>query len=532
MSDLLQSGHHPDADQLNAFVEHTLPPHELEQTLAHLAICPECRTIVALSLPPVEGSLPEPIRKPWFSGWNMAWPAITAAAALVLVIVYFRSTATTRNGAGVPTQVAASNPPVPLAPPAIPQISNPKPPSLPDSRQPSRHTVVASAAAEAASPAKAKATIDTRSVGGPLLRNGLPQPAPASGTRAMHGQLGPSVGNTAGVGLAMAPAVPTNPFQQSPLNASHAASDNASDRLQAPKPAPPPLATPTPPAAPAAAAEANQPVEVIDGASVVTLPSTSSNIQLSQVRNTFAHALPSNLPILSMVSNAHQVLAIDTQHSLFLSDDAGNHWKEVPAQWQGRAVKVDLASSTFSKKLSAGAAAGEASRANFGAIGGPVPTQTPVTSATLTGSVTDTSGAAISDASVVVGNATTPNARTVKTDRTGRYLIDGLIPGSYQVAVEAPGFNKQQLDVTVTASQQSSANLTLSVGQASQTVAVSAASEAVDVNASSEHAATLSVARKNKTERSSASQSPPVFEITTDTGERWTSPDGHTWKHN
>jgi Carboxypeptidase regulatory-like domain/Putative zinc-finger len=528
MGELLQSGHHPDADQLNAFVENALPPHELEQTLAHLAICPDCREIVTLSLPPVEEPPPEPIRKPWFSGWNMTWPAMTAAAALVLVIVYFRSTSTTRNGAGVPTQVAASNPPVPLPPPATPQISNRIPPSLPDSRQPSRrHTVVASTAAEAASPAKAKATVDTGSVDGPLLRNGLPQPAPASGTQAMPGQLGPSIGNTAGVGHAMAPVVPTNPFQQSPLNANHAASANASDRLQAPKPAPPPLATPTPPAAPAAA---NQPVEVIDAASVVTLPSTGRDIQLSQARNIVTHSLPSYLPVLSMVSNANHVLAIDTQHSLFLSDDGGNHWKAVPAQWQGRAVKVDLAFSTFSKKLSAGAASGEASRANFDAIGGPVPTQTPVTSATITGSVTDTSGAAISDASVVVGNAITPNTRTVRTDRTGRYLIDGLIPGSYQVAVEAPGFNKQQLDVTVTASQQSSANLTMSVGQASQTVAVSAAPEAVDVNASSEHAATLSVARKNKTERSFTNQPPSVFEITTDTGEHWTSPDGQTWK--
>jgi hypothetical protein len=519
MSDLLQSGHHPDADQLNAFVEHTLPPHELERTLAHLAICPECRTIVALSLPPVEESLPEPIRKPWFSGWNMAWPAITAAAALVLVIVYVRSTATTRNGAGVPTQVAASNPPVPLPPPATPKISNPKPPSLPDSRQPSRrHTVVASAPAEAASPAKAKATIDTRSVGGPLLRNGLPQPAPASGTQAMHGQLGPSVGNTAGVGLAMAPAVPTNPFQQSPLNASHAASANASDRLQAPKPAPPPLVTPTPPAAPAAVADANQPVEVIDGASVAPLPSTSSDIQLSQARNTFAHALPSNLPILSMVSSAHQVLAIDTRHSLFFSGDDGNHWKTVPAPWQGRAVKVDLASSALPKSPSAGAVSGFAPpNANHNAIGA----QTAATRATLTGTVTDTTGAAISDASVVVGNATTPNARTVKTDRTGRYLIDGLVPGSYQVAAEAPGFNKQQVDVNVSASQQSSANLALSVGQATETVTVSSSSEPV---------ATLSVARKNKTERSFTSQPPSIFEITTDTGEHWTSPDGHTWK--
>jgi hypothetical protein len=221
-----------------------------------------------------------------------------------------------------------------------------------------------------------------------------------------------------------------------------------------------------------------------------------------------------------MVSNVHQVLAIDTQHALFVSRDDGNHWKAVPAQWQGRAVKVDLASSIPTQELSDRTVASEAPRANSGAIGGPVIAQTPAT-ATLTGTVTDTTGAAIRDASVLVGNATTPNARTVKTDRTGRYLVDGLVPGSYQVAAQAPGFNKQQLDITLTASQQSSANLTLSVGQATETVTVSAASEPV---------ATLSVDRKNNAARSSTSQSPPVFEITTDTGEHWTSPDGHSWK--
>jgi hypothetical protein len=78
--------------------------------------------------------------------------------------------------------------------------------------------------------------------------------------------------------------------------------------------------------------------------------------------------------------------------------------------------------------LSAGTIAGEASNASHGAIGGPVTAQTPATSATLTGAVTDPTGAAISDASVVVGNPTTPNASTVKTDRAGHYFVDGLIP--------------------------------------------------------------------------------------------------------
>jgi hypothetical protein len=517
MSELLQSGHHPDADQLNAFVEHTLPPHELEQTLAHLAVCRDCREIVALSLPPVDDRLPKPVHKPWFFRWNFAWPAIAAATAIVFIIAIVRNGITTRNSAGAPTQVAVSKPPAPLQPLTTPELSNPKPLPLPN-------------------PAKDKSAINSRSVGRPLLQNDLPQPAPASGTQVIHGQLRPSINNADS--FAMAPpqktdSFPTDHLQPSPTGSSNAAAAAGSGRLieaplvaapQAPRPAPPPMTAP-------AAAATNQTVEVTDGASVVALPSTSSDSQLSQARNIVTLSLPSRLPVLSMVSNAHQVLAIDTQHSLFLSDDAGNHWKAVPAQWRGRAVKVDLASLTPSEILNAGTVAGRASNASNGAIGGPVTAQTRTTSASLTGTITDPTGAAISNASVVVGNPTTPNARTVKTDRAGQYLVDGLVPGSYKVAVEAPGFNKQQIDVSLIASQQSSANLTLSVGQASETVAVSAASENIDVNGSTEHTATLSVARKNKIERSPASQS-PVFEITTDTGEHWTSTDGLIWKHN
>jgi hypothetical protein len=525
MSELLQSGHHPDADQLSAFIERTLPPHEREQTLAHLAICPDCREIVALSLPPVDEPLPQPAPEPWFFGWNMAWPAIAAAAALVLVIVFVRNTATTRKNAGVHIQVAASNPPAPLPPLETPEVSNAN--RLPDSRQ----SAVASGAAAVAKPAQAKTTFNARTVEGPLPQTGLPQPAPASGTQAIHGQLRSPGSDAAGVGLAMGPpqkepALPIDHFQQNPPNSSDANAAAAFDRLiqappapgapQAPKPAPAPL----PP--PAAAAATNQTVEVAASASAIALPSTSSDFQLSQTASRLTHSLPSNLSVLSMVANAHQVLAIDFEHSLFLSDDAGNHWRAVRAQWKGRAVKVGLASSVPLKQSSTGTAAGKASNANFGAIGGPVATQTPAASASLSGRVTDTTGAAIADASVVVGYPAT-NARTVTTDRTGRYVIDGLVPGSYQVAAQAIGFNKQQLDVTVTASQQSLANLTLSVGQATETVSVSAPSEQI---------ATLSVAKKNKAERSSASQSLPVFEITTDTGEHWTSPDGNIWKHN
>jgi hypothetical protein len=88
MSELLQAGQHPDADQLNAFVEHTLPAHEQQQTLAHLALCPHCRQIVALALPPGDEFpilQPEAVRHRWW-----AWAGIPALAVLVLVIFFVR----------------------------------------------------------------------------------------------------------------------------------------------------------------------------------------------------------------------------------------------------------------------------------------------------------------------------------------------------------------------------------------------------------------------------------------------------------
>src|SRR5215472_14646616 len=102
MSDLLQSGHHPDADQLSAFAEHALPAHEHEQTLAHLAVCPDCRRVVALSMPPVaevQELQPEVVHKPWFFGWKFALPVAAAVAALTIFVIQIHNAATMRRGA-------------------------------------------------------------------------------------------------------------------------------------------------------------------------------------------------------------------------------------------------------------------------------------------------------------------------------------------------------------------------------------------------------------------------------------------------
>src|SRR5271168_4738818 len=233
MSELLQSGQHPDADQLSAFVEHALPPHEQQQTLAHLAVCPDCRGIVALSLPAVDespGPLAEPVRKPWFLGWSFALPAGAALAGLVLfVIVHVRDAGSTRNIVA-PIQMAVSQAPMTLPAPAAPSVPTPKQPlalsskPLPSS---SRHGAAMGGMGGAkatdrqnidgATNAQGSATLPIRS------RNFADQvgrkPAPLVGV--IDGPL-PASANGAGTGLSMGALV--GPSKTAP--------DNALDRPQ------------------------------------------------------------------------------------------------------------------------------------------------------------------------------------------------------------------------------------------------------------------------------------------------------------
>jgi hypothetical protein len=53
--------------------------------------------------------------------------------------------------------------------------------------------------------------------------------------------------------------------------------------------------------------------------------------------------LPSGLPATSVASSKRQMVAIDLHSNVFFSKNGGKHWKAVAAQWQGRAVKVELA---------------------------------------------------------------------------------------------------------------------------------------------------------------------------------------------
>src|SRR2546429_3343596 len=93
----------------------------------------------------------------------------------------------------------------------------------------------------------------------------------------------------------------------------------------------------------------------------------------------------------------------------------------------------------------------------------------------ITGAVTDPSGAAITDAQVTLTNLGTAEKRTQATGPDGLYTFVNLIPGDYKVEVEKSGFKHiTRTPVVVEVQQSAKIDVTLPVGQANETVEVTA----------------------------------------------------------
>jgi len=458
-----QSGQHPDADQISAFVDHALPAHEEQQMLAHLADCADCRETVALSLPVIE-SAPAAVKKsrPWLSGFRVLLPATAIALAVVLIYVHHATKSEERGGGTSPPEVAMEQP----LPPA----------------------------------------------------NGAKNSPHAAGGGGGSTSLGDRVLEATGK-AARAQAT-------APRKSQEVAEGN---RLAAP--------------------------EALAGPAL---------------------HLPGGALSISAVTRGRQVLAIDDRNELFLSEDGGNSWIAVQIPWKSKAVKAELVSyqapaagGAFGAGFGAGrgasildtpdavklkeqnslrqelkgsyqvpASAGAQSAATPAPAATPRPTLTPpVPGATpgpevsLTGVITDRSGAVIPAASVTVRNPANDAPRTAVAGADGRYRIDGLPTGTYQLEAEARGFNSTKIAaVKVDSSPLNTEDVTLNVGAATETVTVE--SSAQQIEPKSPRLGDQSVTRKQKSSSAVALVRPaPVFAITTDTGEHWISQDGTHWQH-
>src|SRR6266850_2795759 len=91
----------------------------------------------------------------------------------------------------------------------------------------------------------------------------------------------------------------------------------------------------------------------------------------------------------------------------------------------------------------------------------------------ITGLITDPSGAAIGDARVTLTNLGTAEKRVQPTGSDGLYSFVNLIPGNYRIEVEKQGFKRiTQEPVVVQVQQSSKIDVALPIGQATETVEV------------------------------------------------------------
>jgi hypothetical protein len=96
------------------------------------------------------------------------------------------------------------------------------------------------------------------------------------------------------------------------------------------------------------------------------------------------------------------------------------------------------------------------------------------------GVVQDPSGAGVAKASIHLINHGTQATGVTTTDSSGNFEFISLAPGSYKVTVEASGFAKAQLDVTLLTAQTLNVPITLKVGPVSEAVSVTTEAPVVD----------------------------------------------------
>ncbi len=92
---------------------------------------------------------------------------------------------------------------------------------------------------------------------------------------------------------------------------------------------------------------------------------------------------------------------------------------------------------------------------------------------TISGRVTDNSGAVLPQATVTVLNTLTQEERKTATDEAGSYSVPSLPPGTYTVAAELTGFKKGlRQNVVLQVADEARVDVALEVGEITETVSV------------------------------------------------------------
>jgi Carboxypeptidase regulatory-like domain len=97
-----------------------------------------------------------------------------------------------------------------------------------------------------------------------------------------------------------------------------------------------------------------------------------------------------------------------------------------------------------------------------------------VNGGSIQGTITDTSGAVVANAAVVVTSTDEGTTRTLKTDKAGFYSVGPLNPGPYTVVVSGTGYESLSVKTVIRTGTVTSGDYKLTVGSAETTIEVSA----------------------------------------------------------
>jgi hypothetical protein len=103
-----------------------------------------------------------------------------------------------------------------------------------------------------------------------------------------------------------------------------------------------------------------------------------------------------------------------------------------------------------------------------------------VATGSIQGTVTDPNGAVVPNASIAITNKATGQSGKISSGASGSYASGALIPGEYEVRIEAKGFQTQVLNISVQVGNTSTGNAKLTLGQSTEVVEVTGS--AVTIN--------------------------------------------------
>jgi len=110
----------------------------------------------------------------------------------------------------------------------------------------------------------------------------------------------------------------------------------------------------------------------------------------------------------------------------------------------------------------------------------PAGAQSTVATGSIQGTVTDPGGAVVPGASITITNKATGQVSKLTSTGGGTYASGALIPGDYEVRIEAKGFRTQVITATVQVGNIAAANAKMALGQSTEVVEVTGSAVAIN----------------------------------------------------